>query len=266
MLKYIISSLFIFSALIGYSQEETIVADSIATDTISTKEIVKDSVVYKQRYGLRVGIDLSKPLRSILDDNYRGLEIVGDFRISHNFYVAGELGNEEKTTQEDNFNFTTSGSYLKLGFDWNTYENWYGMENIINLGIRFGLSTFDQTLNEYQIYTPNQFWNEADSGLTGGDMLGEYSGLNAQWTEIVLGIKVELIRNIFLSGSVRLNYLINQTEANQFPNLYIPGFNKVTDGSKFGVGYNYTLTYLIPLFKSNKPQKKEKVKEEKDQN
>ncbi|MCX2681528.1 DUF6048 family protein [Galbibacter sp. EGI 63066] len=249
MLKYIINSLFFLCVFIGFSQEE----NQTETDTTAT-----DSIVYKQRYGLRVGIDLSKPLRTFLDDNYQGFELVGDFRLSHNFYVAGELGNEKVTRQEDNFNFTTSGSYLKLGFDWNTYENWYGMENIINLGIRLGLSTFEHTLNEYQPYTPNQYWNEAESGIMGEEMLGDYSGLNAQWAEVVLGIKVELFRNIFMSGSVRLNYLVNETEASQFPNLFIPGFNKVTDGSKFGVGYNYTLSYLIPIFKANKPKKKKR--------
>ncbi|MCM5664288.1 DUF6048 family protein [Galbibacter mesophilus] len=265
MLKYFISGIFLFISLNSFSQEkETIVVDSSAIDTVSVTKIKADSTTFKQRYGLRVGIDLSKPLRSILDEDYRGLELVGDFRVSHNFYVAAELGNEEKTTQEDNFNFTTNGSYLKLGFDWNTYENWYGMENIINLGIRFGLSTFSQTLNEYQVYTPNQFWNEAGSGIFGEDNLGEYSGLSAQWTEIVLGIKVEILRNVFMSGSVRLNYLINDTQANQFPNLYIPGFNKVTDGSNFGVGYNYTISYLIPIFKSNKPKKKKEEKPEEE--
>ncbi|WP_417444856.1 DUF6048 family protein [Joostella sp.] len=263
MLKYIFSSLFLLFTFFGFSQEETKAIDSVVTDSIAPIEkIVNDSISYKQRYGLRVGIDLSKPIRSLIDDDYRGLELVADFRVSHNFYVAAELGNEEKTTQEDNFNFTTNGSYVKIGFDWNTYENWYGMENIINIGIRFGLSTFDQTLNEYQVYNPNQFWGETAAGITGEDMLGTYSGLNAQWTEVVFGLKVELFRNLYLSGSVRLNFLINETEASQFPNLFIPGFNKVTDGSRFGVGYNYTLSYLIPIFKSDKPKKKEKDKPE----
>ncbi|QLE01578.1 hypothetical protein HX109_08375 [Galbibacter sp. BG1] len=257
MLKYFISTIILLCVFTSYSQEkEAVIVDSSSIDTVPVNKIKLDSTIYRQRYGLRIGVDLSKPIRSLLDDDYRGLELVGDFRVSYNFYVAAELGNEEKTTQEDNFNFTTNGSYVKLGFDWNTYQNWYGMENIINLGVRFGLSTFSQTLNDYQVYTPNQFWGEAAAGLSGADNLGEYSGLNAQWTEVVFGIKVEIVRNVFMSGSVRLNYLINDTQANQFPNLYVPGFNKVTDGSKFGVGYNYTISYLIPVFKSSKPKKK----------
>jgi hypothetical protein len=31
-------------------------------------------------------------------------------------------------------NFTTKGSYLKVGFDYNAYENWLDMENIISIG------------------------------------------------------------------------------------------------------------------------------------
>jgi hypothetical protein len=32
----------------------------------------------------------------------------------------------------------------------------------------------------------------------------------------------------------------------------VPGFNAVTEESKFGVGYNYSISYLIPLFKKPK--------------
>src|SRR5690606_31906580 len=196
-----ITSLFIL--LIGTSAiaQDSLSVETAAIDTLQVQETNQDSAVYKQRYGLRIGIDISKPIRSFLEDDYQGLELLADFRISHNVYIAGALGNEEKTTQEDNYNFTTSGSYLKVGLDWNTYENWYGMENIINLGFRVGASTFSQTLNSYQIYNTNQYWEEIQSGITGEDMLGEYSGLNALWAEIVLGIKVELFRNVFMGAS-----------------------------------------------------------------
>lgn len=254
MLKFI-TSIFLLLISSAAIAQDSLSVETAALDTVNVQKVSEDSTVYRQRYGLRIGIDLSKPIRSLVEDGYRGLELLADFRISHNVYIAGALGNEEKTRQEDNYNFTTSGSYLKIGLDWNTYENWYGMENIINLGFRVGASTFTQTLNSYQIYNTNQYWGETQSGIMGEDMLGEFSGLNAQWAEIVLGMKVELVRNVFMGASVRLNYLINNSEAGNFPNLFIPGFNKVTDGSNFGVGYNYSISYLIPIFKSNKPQK-----------
>ena len=52
----------------------------------------KDTVKTKESYGLRVGIDLSKPLISFLEPESKGLELVGDIRILRNYYAAVELG------------------------------------------------------------------------------------------------------------------------------------------------------------------------------
>ena len=84
--------------------------------------IPKDSIVYKTNYGLRLGIDLSKPIRSILQDYNSGIEIVGDYRISKKWYIAAELGNEEFTTNEDFTNSTSKGSYIKAGLNYNSYN------------------------------------------------------------------------------------------------------------------------------------------------
>ncbi|WP_297702673.1 DUF6048 family protein [uncultured Eudoraea sp.] len=233
----------------------------------------RDSTSFGQRYGLRVGIDLSKPIRALFDSDYSGLEFVADYRITKKLYVAAEFGNEKKTSTEslENvddidrvvlYNYTTSGSYVKLGVDFNTYENWYGMTNAIIFGARFAGSSFSQTLNNYTIYDSNRYWNP-NNFAPGSGSSEEFSGLTATWLEFLVGIKVELFANFYLSGSVRLSYLFTNKEADFFPNLWIPGFNKVNDNSKFGVGYNYTISYFIPLYrkKTNK-KKKESPPEE----
>jgi hypothetical protein len=48
--------------------------------------------------------------------------------------------------------------------------------------------------------------------------------------------------------SFRLNYFISEKTPETFANLYIPGFNRTYEG-RFGVGFNYTVSYLVPLFK-----------------
>jgi hypothetical protein len=53
-------------------------------------------------------------------------------------------------------NFTHERLYLKAGFDYNAYENWLDMENIISIGLRYGHS-FNQELNSYKIYNANYF-------------------------------------------------------------------------------------------------------------
>ncbi len=245
MLRYSISLFFMTCFFWGWSQENTIDLNP------------KDTVVYKQPYGIRFGIDLSRLATTFLNDQYTGFEIVGDYRLSQKFYAAAELGNEKKTKQEDVLNFTTSGSYIKLGFDFNTYENWYGMNNSIHIGSRLAFSSFSQTLNSYSIFERSRYWNPDGFFPIDSDPI-EFNGLSAVWIEFVLGTKVALFSNIYMGASLRLGLLLSNTESEIFPNLWIPGFNKVTDNSNFGVGFNYTLTYLLPLYKkARKPMEKE---------
>lgn len=78
--------------------------------------------------------------------------------------------------------------------------------------------------------------------------------------EVVAGVKAEVFDNVFVGFSFRLNRLISQKEPNNFENLYIPGFNK-TYGGEFGIGFNYSVSYFIPLYKSKvKPKEKEETK------
>lgn len=212
------------------------------------QENSKDSIpVAKDTYGLRVGVDLYRTTRAFYDDNYKGLELVGDFRVSKKIYLAAEIGNENKTVVDDRLDFTTRGAYLKFGGDFNFYENWLDMDNQIYIGMRYAVSTFSQELNAFRIYTPHPFYGESQ-WIPSGDT---FNGLTAQWVEIVVGFKVELLNNLYGGISLRLNRMISQNQPANFENLFIPGFNRTYSGT-IGTGFNYTLTYSIPVFKKNR--------------
>jgi len=206
-----------------------------------------DTVQYKERYGLRVGVDLSKPLRTLLDDTYNGVELLGDYRIYKDYYLAAELGNEQMELDENNLSVTSKGSYIKVGADYNAYENWAGMENVIFIGLRYGFSTFSQTLNNYAISTQTPYF--------GPNIIStpeETKGLSASWVELVTGIKVELFQNLYLGANVQLKRMVTERIPTGFDNLSVPGFGKTNDFSTFGVGYSYNISYLIPLYKKAK--------------
>ena len=220
-----------------------------------------------EAYGLRVGVDLSRILISTLDDKYTGFELVGDYRLKQNLYLAAELGNERREISEllDNengvniielYNFESSGSYLKLGVDYNTYENWFGMNNSIYLGARYAFSTFKKDLNNYTLFNANRYWNP-DSFLPGTEAPQELSGLNASWLEMLVGVKAELFSNVFLGASIRLGYLFSRKESETIPHIWIPGFNRVNTDSNFGSSFNYTLTYFLPLYRKARVPKAE---------
>ncbi|MFS4481715.1 DUF6048 family protein [Hyunsoonleella sp. 2307UL5-6] len=214
----------------------------------STPKTRKDSTVVKIKYGLRVGVDTGKLIRSFLDDGYTGLELVADYRITKKLYVAGELGNEERIITTDFLNTTTQGSYIKAGIDYNLYQNWLDMDNMVFFGSRIGFSSFNHTINEYQIYATDQYWapqNTVADGL-------EIDGLTAIWVEMIMGLKAELFTNLYFGLNLQLKVLATETKPDNFKNIYIPGFNKTYDSTSIGVGYGYTLSYRIPLYKKEK--------------
>ncbi len=211
----------------------------------------KDSIIYKKNYGLRLGIDMSKLLIGATDSHFSGYELVGDYRIQKNLYIAGEIGFIEKTSKEDNYNFTTKGSYITVGFNKNTFQNWLEMDNEIYYGARYGFSSFSQKLNTYTVFQKGTEIEGVSSAYFEPktvDLNQTYTNLSAHWISFVLGLKVETFNNLFLGASVNFSKLIGATEPNNFKNLYIPGFNKVYVTNS-GVSFNYTLSYRIPLYK-----------------
>ncbi len=205
-----------------------------------------DTIKRQESYGIRVGIDVSKPIITFFNKQNKAIEVVGDIRILNNYYLATEIGNVTNTTNEDYINFTTKGSYIKVGFNYNAYKNWIGMRNEIYVGLRYGISFFNQTLNSY---TPNS--NGTYFSATQITPNNKFSGLTAQWYAFVFGMKVETFKNLYLGTSVSFNKMISTKEPENFKNLYVPGFNRVFLNDS-GVSFNYTLSYLIPIIKKKK--------------
>jgi hypothetical protein len=239
MSKFIFSILLILTSLLVNGQ-------TIKTDSIPPKI---------EKYGVRFGADISKLIQSFYDKNYKGIEFVGDYRLTKNYYLAGELGNENTTVEDNRLSFTTQGTYLKVGFDYNSYENWLDMRNMLYIGMRYGASTFSQTLNSYNIYNTSNYFPEAPTVISGE----KFNGLTSQWIEVVFGLKAEVLKNIYLGFSVRMNRLLTNTKPDNFDNLYIPGFNRTYNGD-FGIGFNYSVSYFLPLYKTKSTKKEEKKK------
>ncbi|WP_245940308.1 DUF6048 family protein [Winogradskyella pacifica] len=213
------------------------------------KKTVNDTLVFKQKYGLRLGADISKLGRTFLDDDYSGFEIMGDYRLTKRIYIAGEIGNEERILENEVLSNTTKGSYFKAGLDMNFYQNWLDMENMVYVGFRIGASSFNQTRNSYTVYDiNNQYWGDRFTV----NEAKEFNGLTALWTELQFGLKAELFNNFFAGFNFQLKVLITEKEIDDYENLYIPGYNRTYDSSRIGGGFGFNLSYLVPIFKKDK--------------
>lgn len=228
MLKYYISIILAFNFFISsFSQTET------------------DSISIKNKFGLRAGVDLSKILNSAFNDDYEGFEINADLRILKNIYISAEIGTEKKIISNDYLNTEAKGNYLKAGGDYNMYTNWLGMDNLIYSGFRIGFSNFSQTINSYTIYDiNNQPWGQATYY---NPIVND--NLNALWMEFIVGIKTQVLNNLFIGFNIQLKNLISDKTKNNIDNIYIPGFNRTYDSSSLGSGFSYSISYLIPIIK-----------------
>lgn len=214
--------------------------ESNSNDTL----IKKDKLLNINK--IRLGFDLLKPILSSSEGDNLNYEIVGDLQLTENIYLAGEYGLVDKVIEDENINFNSSGSFLRIGFDYNMFENWIGMDNSIYVGLRYGTSSFSSKILDYNVRNKDSYFSNL---VTNEFQTIEYSNLSGNWIEILLGIKVETFKNVYLGLSLRLNKLLSDKKPDNFGNLFIPGFNKVTDENTFGSGFNYTLTYSIPLKK-----------------
>ena len=231
--------LFIISLIIPtsmvFSQAESELNDSLT---------IKDKILNINK--IRLGFDIFKPIKSSSDGDNLNYEIVGDLQITENLYLAAEYGLTDRLIEDENINFNSNGSFLRFGFDYNMFKNWVGMDNSIFLGLRYGTSNFSNKIESYNVRNSDAYFsNFVDNNYQTID----HSNLTGNWLEIVAGVKVETFNNVYLGFSLRLNKLLSTKKPENFDNLFIPGFNKVTDENTFGSGFNYTLTYSIPLRK-----------------
>jgi len=218
----------------------------ISQTNINSSDSLLDTSKFLNINKLRLGFDLLKPIISSSEGDNLNYEIVGDLQLTDNIYLAGEYGLVDKLIEDENINFNSNGNFLRFGFDYNMFKNWIGMDNSIYLGLRYASSKFTSKIIDYEVRNKDSYFSNV---VTNEFQTIEYSNLSGNWIEILIGLKVETFENIYFGLSLRLNKLISDNKPDNFNNLYIPGFNKVTDENTFGSGFNYTLTYSIPLKK-----------------
>ena len=119
------------------------------------------------------------------------------------------------------------------------------MDNMIYFGLRFGSALHNQKVNNLTVYSKHHYW---DDNYSTSNYINA-KDLTAFWTELQFGIKVETFNNLYLGLNTQLKSLINETSADNFENLYIPGFYGTHDSGRFGYGFGYSLSYLIPIYK-----------------
>ncbi len=188
---------------------------------------------------LRLGYDLGKKIYSKLNGgNMDAAYLNLGYR---NHILELFAGKEQMPFVHPSYTFVTTGTYYKIGYAYNFYENWGNMHNEITLGLRYGNAGFSYDLQRiaYDAPTPEMpayVWTGHRS----------YSGLHAGWIEVGATLKAEIFHGVYLDLFLSGKRLLGGSKPDGFDLLYVPGFFR-TNVSGFGFGIGYGISYRLGL-------------------
>jgi len=226
MSKFYISILLSFWSIFLFAQKEK---DSL---------VINDTIleVEKTPIKIRVGFDVGKFVLAQLKDS-QSVDFTVDVNYKKYFGIL-EIGAETRNIDTSLLKYDVKGNYFRLGFDYDLYDNWTGMDNNITLGLRYGYAKFDSHLYSYTINQPNNIWQPVQHTVS-----IPFNDLSANWIEVVSKVQVETFKNLYLGYSISFKYLLNTTELDTFEVGYIPGFFNKNSLSNIGFGMQYVISY-----------------------
>jgi len=187
--------------------------------------------------GIRVGYDVTRPIQYLwnIGDRY-GSEISFDMEVAPNTFPVFETGWEAQKINSDYMHYRSSGSYSRLGVDYNfLVAEHKNDKDILFMGLRYGFTLAKQ---QVESFTSTSYWEQS-----GGRFPSQ--NFNAHWAEIVLGTRIEVLKNVFLGWSIRGKIEISHKDFDMPPVYFIPGYGKAENG--FNFDFSYSVLYNLPV-------------------
>lgn len=189
--------------------------------------------------GPRISYDLGSLALLYFDPDRMVYTISVDYEIKQDIYAVIDLGYQQVNINRDNYKYSSSGMFTRLGADVNllNYDKQVDVYEMMYVGGRYGFSLFNQQAQNISI--PDPYWGDFSDG-----QIKKYN-LNAHWISLVGGMKAEVFRNFFMGWSVYLNIRFYTSGGKDFETYNIPGFGK--GGNRATATFNYTISYRIPM-------------------
>jgi len=187
--------------------------------------------------GIRVGVDFSKLILPIIYKGERiGFEATADIHIKENIFAAAEAGWLNVNLDREDFHYRENGMYGKLGVDYNLLKSRRPNSNdIVYAGARYALSVFSHQAD--RVVVPGHFWPDGTAGSIPKTMI------NAHWLELLLGVKAEVLKDLYVGMTFRLKFRIVSPKDDHSTPYLIPGYGNGDSG--FALGINYYVSYNI---------------------
>lgn len=222
-------------------------------DTVDAKK-VSPGPIYPKLSEINVGINFFDGILVIAGSHYGGADLWANVGLWNWLFPTVELGIGSASKQPDGNNYTYKGSpafYAKIGADYNFLYKSNPRYQLLG-GLRLGFSSFRYSLEDVTV--SSDYWDETQTL--------DFKSLNstALYGEALLGLKVNLWRNLSMGWTARYRFILNNkatktdpTQASpfggEFTPWYIPGYGPRTTH----FGFTFSVIYTLPLHKEPTP-------------
>jgi hypothetical protein len=208
---------------------------SFAASAQKRDTVTQDSVKLKPDFrptGLRFGTDVVAIIKSTTDKTFNVWEINGDIDF-YRYYLAVDYGYWARDYTAYDAQYSNDGTYWRVGADVNFLKK-DPDKNMFFFGLRYGSSVFSEKMLIQKI---DPVWGDISTTLTN-------SNVHAQWFEVTTGLKVKMLKMIWLGYTVRLKFALD----NMMPSD-VPGYGRADASSYWG--FNYHIFIRIPVRKKD---------------
>ena len=205
---------------------------------------------------VRFGVDLSRiAVNYIGKIPYQAFEASVDGEVVQKYFPTFEAGWSKLTNSTVNisaqdpaiqYNYQMSGTYYRVGMNYNMLKYKQHLDrNIFFVGARLATSGFSQEASQVSL---TNAWGTLETSFP-------KTSLHAYWFEGVIGLRGEVVRNLYMGYTIRIKRMIAHSGYNGINPYIIPGYGKGSKSST--VGISYSIFYAIPIKnpKINYPKK-----------
>lgn len=186
---------------------------------------------------VRVGADLSRfALPYIHEFGLSGAEFSLDGEVRYDLFPTIEAGFNKIDDQTDFHDYSMNGNYMRIGLNYNMINYRHRLDrNIFFIGARYAFANYSHQADRISI---ENIWGEFETSLPKTD-------LKNQWFESLIGIRGEIVKNLYMGYTIRVKAMLNKPDYGSFMPFWIPGFGKST--KNWTMGMSYSIFYAIPI-------------------
>ncbi len=195
-------------------------------------QVQQDSVLP----ALRIGFDLSNYGFYIAQKGFLSNEFSLDYSRNGKNIYALDVGFISGGVSSSDYIMKASGIYSRLGIDKNFLNH---PDDVLSLGTRLGFSRYSYSPDNVIFRDP--LWGDYSGGI-------ETQKMTAVWIEAVMGIKTEILRNVYLGWSVSARVMLRNPGNVYFPEYKVPGYGSLK--GSVSPGFGFFVFYRIPIKKN----------------